>query len=394
MKLFVTIRATALLLGAMRVWCQDEEELTRPSDIWDVEVWGGLPAFDDDTQGPYGPLGWNQKPVYDPGARQGLSAAARLPNPCDNPKFLPPTYDLSGWNMTKTYLNVSGEYPLHYRFNVTVQDTANDYSVRCSGDFPVPWSPNTDWRVSCVPDNDQYSGNIWLVLFPLQRQDHGVWVEPREIWIPGTPVGMDHLWFCPPSTSANESDSSLYPRVYRANGGLRDNESRGTPTRFTGSCPAREMASVPYVCSNITTSPAVNTTLTRQLTSEKTGPLVPHPLAAPAEDRPQLVPTQDCTAMSLSYPDWVVEDGATYVPSSSKASLDTTMFNVTVTSRATGITNYCVWNGARQWLTCRPLAGALQDASQTSFQIYFNVDSRELSINQNWTCGDTGRTYL
>ncbi|KAK0648008.1 hypothetical protein B0T16DRAFT_455514 [Cercophora newfieldiana] len=390
MKLLANVLVIVLFGGAVPVWGQVEAGTSRPRDMWNVDIWGGLPPFADDTESPDESAFRNQKSVLDIGVHLGSSAAPRLPSPCTDANFLPPIYDLHEWNMTKTYLNASGEYPLRYHFSVTVQDVANNYSVRCSGDFPVPWSPNTDWRVLCIPEtafpDDQYGGNIWLVLFPLQRGEHGLRPNPREIWISGTPIGVDHLWFCPP-----RSNDSLYPRVYRANGGLRDNEVRGTPTRFNGSCPPQGTTNTPYVC-NITTSPAVNSTLTRPLFSGKTNPLLPHPVSAPIEDRPQLVPTQDCTTMSLSYPNWVVES-TTYVPSQPKASVNTTIFNVTITSRATGATNFCSWAGSNQWLTCSPPPGATQDPSQTLFQAHFNFDSRELSIRQNWTCGDAEGSY-
>ncbi|KAK3348678.1 hypothetical protein B0T25DRAFT_608834 [Lasiosphaeria hispida] len=381
MKLPANACAITLLWGLKHVLCQ--EESTRPKDIWDVEVWGGLPPLGDNAIEPFS---WNQKPVINPGPSPGSSTAPRLRNPCTDTDFLPPAYALSGWDMTKTYLNASGELPTHYQFNVTLQETANNYSLRCSGQFLVPFPPNQDLKTACIPDDefhdDRFQGNVWLYIRKLKTP------ESQDALIREGTLGLEHYWYCPPNAS-----ESAYPYVYRAIAGA---------SKFNGSCPLRQAANTPYVC-NATTTPGMTSRLTPRWLSNHTEPLVPHPLTSPPEERVELPPPRDCTDMSLTYPDWVIEEGATYVPSLPKTSINTTTLNFTITSRPTGTQHFCFWGGNNteiipqnmdlMVLRCRPLSGAPLDPSSSWFGVGFWSKSRELLVEQSWSCGDTRGTF-
>lgn len=358
-----------------------QEKPTRPKDVWDVEVWGGLPSLSPDAIESFS---WQQKPIIAPGPGTASGMAALLRNPCTDAEFLPPLYELSSWNVSKTYLNASGELPTYYTFSVTLQDTANSYSLRCSGEFRVPFPPNQDLKTPCAPEDafqdDRFQGNVWLIVRkPAPGAD--------DRWIREGSLGLEHFWYCPP-----HQGESAYPHVYRVISGT---------SKFNGSCPSQQTPNTTYAC-DVTTSPGMTSSLTPKWLRNQTESLIPHPLTSPAEERVDLPPTRDCTDMSLTYPDWVV-DNAIYVPNLPKTSINTTMLNFTITSRATGAQQFCSWGGNNTEvirenmdlmpLRCRPLPGALEDPSQSSFGAGFWSKSRELLVRQSWICGNIGGTY-
>jgi len=53
-------------------------------------------------------------------------ARRSLPNPCENPDFLPPVYQLRDFFAQRRY-----EYPVYSAANFTLVDVANGYSVSC-----------------------------------------------------------------------------------------------------------------------------------------------------------------------------------------------------------------------------------------------------------------------
>lgn len=173
-------------------------------------------------------------------------------------------------------------------------------------------------------------------------------------------------------------------------------------TRFNGSCPRRGLTDVPYAC-NITTAPSYASTFTPSVPPDQTlaQGLVPHPLAALPEEPFYPPPSRDCTDMSLTYPDWTIEDGAIYVPSPSRALMNQTTLNFTITSRPTGVQQLCRWGGRdlelrygdELMMACGPLPGAPYDASGTLFRVKFTTPNRELEVQQNWTCGSTRGDY-
>lgn len=378
MRLFRNFWAIALLWD--RKWYVLCQEATHPKDIWDVEVWGGLPLYNPDETDPHETVSWNAKPVYDPGTliQPGVKGVG-LPNPCTKSYFVDPVYDLFDWNVTKIYLNASGEYPADYYLNVIVKDSANNYSLFCSGDLSVSLPTPQDWKINCILDGAQFNGHG---LLSLRMEVPGAFVRSSAL-------GLEQYWYCSPKDS-----ESLYPHVYRAS----------VTTNTTASCPLRQAGNTSQSC---TVSPA--TSLKSSYYAPKgpstpMQPLIPHPLSSPPEQLAELAPTWDCTDMSLTYPHWVIEDGATYIPSLPDAGINTTVLNFTITSRATRVSHICSWAGGGSNLspnssrvslnmTCSPLPGAPPDPTKTSFAATFYPANRELAVEQSWICGDTAGTY-
>ena len=373
--------AIALLTLLRHVSSQGTED--RPKDLWDVELWGGLPPFTDVTANEDQMVVQVQNLVPEP--PNTVQEAVQLPNPCTDTGFRPPVYTFSGWNITKTYLNASGEYPSHYTLDVRLQDTANNYSMGCSSDLLAPWRLNQDWRTECVIEkgsrDDRFQSVTWLSV-RLRV------LETQETWLWGSGLGLQQYWHCPPG-----ANDSRYPREYQA----------GLSADFNASCPLREAANLAYACT-VVTAPSIKTAYTPKWSPNQTEPLVPRPLEATPEERPNLAPARDCTDMSLTHPDWVVEDGAIYVPNLPGTNLTTSTLNFTIASRPTGVQYFCFFGGNNTnvvntgfeylQLLCRQPPGSAPDPSRTSLAARFRPVNRQLSVSQAWICGDPEGSYL
>ena len=103
--------------------------------------------------------------------------------------------------------------------------------------------------------------------------------------------------------------------------------------------------------------------------------------------------------MSFTHPDWTV-DGLTYIPNPPGTPVNVTIANLTLTSRATGSKQVCRWGGdvlasqnGELRMACNQVdLGA--DNSNTLYVVRFRPSYRDLSIQQDWVCGDTQGTYL
>ncbi|KAK3370376.1 hypothetical protein B0H63DRAFT_552312 [Podospora didyma] len=295
MKSHFSLWAALFVLG-QGVLCHkaflQTKAIQQPKDAWDTETWGGLPLFIEQEESDLWDL-----PALDHQPRLLLPGVVSLPNPCTETTFAAPVYEYHQWNLRKTYLSSTGEYPVRYQLAVTLRDIANNYSMQ--------------WRINCAPEtdfqDDRFQGQVSL----------SMWLRIFEVdWLTYEPLSVTQYWYCPPGVNA-----SSYPR--------------------------------------------------------------------------------DCADMSLTHPDWVVENGTIYVPGPSWGLINQTTLNFTLTSRATGVQHFCRWGGRNLELVygdellmvCSPLPGAPYDASGTSFRVKFGYSNRELNVQQNWTCGDTKGTY-
>jgi len=350
------------LLFGLGVSCYEfipREVAIQPKDVWDTEIWSGLPRLLEQEETDLWNVTLSPRPKLLPGL--GTSGTPGLPNPCTDADFHAPVYEYQQWRLRKVYLNPNGEYPLRYQLTVTLRDSANNYAMQCVGTIDVPNVPYDRWRINCVPESDfqddrfqgQVSLSMWLRIFEVD-------------WLTYEPLSVSQFWYCPPVANA-----SAYPHVYKAYVG----------TAFNGSCQGRNMnttrTDVPYAC-NITTLPsyAANFTQSLSLTANVTGALVPRPLVPVPEERSDPPPARDCTDMSLTYPDWTIEGDMVYVPSPSRAPINQTTLNFTITSRATGVSHFCRWGGRNVevqnydelQMVCSAPSGSPYDASGTSFR--------------------------
>ena len=118
-------------------------------------------------------------------------------------------------------------------------------------------------------------------------------------------------------------------------------------------------------------------------------------------------PAEDCTDISFTHPDWVLDD-IFYIPGPkpTKPDVKTTSLNFTVASRATGAQAHCRWEGALKdhmfssdrgvmVLVCSSSPQNISNAfrSRDNFTADYYMDGRELTLRQDWTCGDTQGKY-
>jgi len=116
-------------------------------------------------------------------------------------------------------------------------------------------------------------------------------------------------------------------------------------------------------------------------------------------------PPQDCTELSFSYPDWTVHD-LTYVqPVSWDNAAATASFNTSISHRPTGVRWRCQW-GAEAGVTERwafvseyymlpvcKIEGVDPLNSNSSLLVRFNANTKSITVDQSWRCGDTAGTY-
>ncbi|KAK5655527.1 hypothetical protein OQA88_5458 [Cercophora sp. LCS_1] len=374
----------------LRVSCNKlvhREEAVQPKDVWDTGVWGGLPPLNEQEEVDL----WDVAPYPRPNLLKGPESDTTLglPNPCTDAGFHAPVYEYHQWRLRKVYLNPNGEYPLRYQLTVTLRDGANNYSMQCAGTIDVLSVPYDRWRINCVPESEQHddrfqgqvSLSMWLRLFEVD-------------WLTYDPLSVTQYWHCPPAVNV-----SSYPGIFLEHGSHVYKAYAGTS--FNGSCPKRNATDVPYVC-NITTLPSYAANFTQSASLNVTEILEPRPLTPTPEERVDPPPARDCTDVSLTYPDWTIEGDTIYVPSPSRALINQTTLNFTLASRATGISHFCRWGGRNLevgrysdelQMVCSAPPGSAYDASGTAFRVIFGYSNRELSIAQNWTCGNTKGDY-
>jgi hypothetical protein len=124
--------------------------------------------------------------------------------------------------------------------------------------------------------------------------------------------------------------------------------------------------------------------------------LHPRPLANNTYDLTSgPVPSQDCTDLSFTHPDWLV-DGLTYIKAQNERELTGIRLNFTVTSRVTQAIAFCSLKRKQAegnktdqvvQLSCG-ITGNSANESDSIFEASFDADQDLLSISQTWTCGE------
>jgi len=111
------------------------------------------------------------------------------------------------------------------------------------------------------------------------------------------------------------------------------------------------------------------------------------------------LPESNCADLSFTYPNWVV-DNLTYIPNAAGTNLSTTVLNFTVISRATGSQHLCYWAGNTSRMTssefqldCKPVNPSTKDSSQTMYSNRFHPTAKQITLRQDWVCGDPQGGY-
>jgi len=132
--------------------------------------------------------------------------------------------------------------------------------------------------------------------------------------------------------------------------------------------------------------------------------LIPRPVAARAHsDHPSTAPSKDCTDMSFTHPDLVIDDFY-YVPSASSSEWNMTAqdFNFTMTNYATGTRSLCQTKHAFSHVQrgvdvdCSTILTPQNDAflsHSTPRDGLFLLDSHELWVGEAWTCSDASGNH-
>lgn len=381
----------------------------RPKDLWETNIWGGLPSLQElsaELNIPEAPSAANF--VSRPNTFQAAAVAhnntttdSRLPNPCTDASFRAPVYEIVSWNVTRAHSDSSSlDSPVRIDVAATLWDRVNNYSMQCAGDlmFARPWDY---WYISCAPEGGFRDEGLQ------QLASIALWSQPFSRDSGTNNLMVQQYWGC----AIQEQEDIRFPYVHSCQQQAGDTEvltqdagrrvytARATNHRFTVSCPSKNTTSINC---NMTTPSRLQSDFTLPWNANQTTPLRSLPIVGPAEQRPQAgVPSLDCALNAFTHPDWTIEEGATYIPSPPGGKLADITLNLTITSRVTGIQHLCRWGGdhkAVDWygnpqLSCALPAGAAFDASLTSYIMVFFPDKRTLRIDQRWVCGDSAGTY-
>jgi hypothetical protein len=113
------------------------------------------------------------------------------------------------------------------------------------------------------------------------------------------------------------------------------------------------------------------------------------------------LPALDCTDMSFTHPDWLIENFF-YAPQFTSGNTTVqAVINFTATSRATTARIECHWPGEEPLIVPHTylsrmdcyMAGFPNGTdpfqSNSTFDVSFDERSNEMEIRQSWTCGDS-----
>jgi hypothetical protein len=158
-----------------------------------------------------------------------------------------------------------------------------------------------------------------------------------------------------------------------------------------------------YVC-NMTTPLPVTINARWMPPTLPSAQLVPRPMMTPNTNASRGLnppPVQDCTDMSFTHPDWVL-DNVVYVSGQQpmRPNIKTSSFNFTLTSRVTGVRMLCQWEGAlgdETFVADKGLMLLACSSSQGGPDLFRSRDKvvseysmalRQLRIRHEWICGD------
>jgi hypothetical protein len=307
--------------------------------------------------------------------------------------------------VTRVYLNASGEHPNTFYIAVRLRDSANNYSMNCAGEHVIRNSGPYEQRYTpCAPEGG-FNDNSFrpIVSFELYEPTLTLSAIPERVGGISSKVGLQQYWICtpPPASSSSSSSSSSYIRVFKAT--VRTDISLTCPARKEGSAPGERIQ-----C--ITSTPgSLRADYTSKYDAGLTPPLTPWPFdPPPAEKGLHPTPPRDCTDLSLTHPNVIVEDGVLLqLGPQGRAGSNTTghSLQLTLTSRVTGASHSCRWGSA--WnhtqivgyqnltlaLRCTPPSEAPPDPFDSVFTMEFTPSTGRATISHRWQCGNVEGTY-
>ena len=322
----------------------------------------------------------------------------RLPNPCLDSNFQAPVYDFLDWNVTRVYLNASGEHPNTFDIAVRLRDIPNNYSLNCAGQHVIRNSGPYEQRyTACTPEGG-FNDNSFrpIVSFELYEPILTLSTTPDGVGI-NSKVGLQQYWICTPPPA---SSSSSYSRVFKA----------AVRADIRLACPARNGSALGERIQCITTTPgSLRADYTPKYDASLTPPLMPWPFdPPPAEEGLHPAPPRDCTDLSLTHPNVIVEDGVLLElgpQGRGSSNMTGNSLQLTLTSRVTGVSHWCRWGSA--WnhtqisgyqnltlaLRCTPPSEAPPDPFGSVFTMEFTPSTGRATIRHRWQCGNVGGTY-
>ncbi|KAK1751131.1 hypothetical protein QBC47DRAFT_464326 [Echria macrotheca] len=373
------------------VTCQNA--VSRPKDIWETNTWGGLPPLNDSPQ----EISASAIKILQTELK-ATDASEHLPNPCLDSTFQTPVYDFLDWNVTRVYLNASGEYPNTFHIAVRLRDSANNYSMNCAGDHMIRNTGPFEQRYTpCAPEGG-FNDNSFQPLVSFELYEPILQESSIPNWAGqdlNSKIGLQQYWIC-----TSPADPSSYPRVFKAT--VRDD--------IRLACPARNgSATGERIQCNTKTPGSLRADYTPKYDASLTPVLIPSPFdPPPAEEGLHPAPPRDCTDLSLTHPDVIVEDGVLLqIGPQGRSGTNMTghSLQLNLTSRVTGVSHSCRWGEA--WnqteisgdrnltlvLRCTPPPAAPPDPFGSVFSMTFAPSTGSATIRHWWQCGDMGGTY-
>ncbi|KAK0618915.1 hypothetical protein B0T14DRAFT_584163 [Immersiella caudata] len=309
-------------------------------------------------------------------------------NPCGNPTFQPPIYTLDNINVVKSFRSDGGADENNVRvnfdgtLNFTLSDVANNYSLSCSwgqrsdrGVAPRGYGKDRgDWGYNnCVdPITGEAPPSESRVATLLNLDIQGLLRNQS----PQSPVRIAQYWWDPPyQAHAEVSVDVTCPQV-----GSRNSAAPCNVTQKVASAKAQWVP-------RGTLFPG-----TKQLERRSTTP--------PSNKGIDPPPSRDCSDVSLSYPDWTIQELTYKEPESWSNATATASFNMSLTHRPTGVRMRCQWGAdvgvTEIWTAVSTLVmvtlckteGADSLNSSSSLKAIFDTSAKELSLEQRWKCGD------
>jgi len=258
--------------------------------------------------------------------------------------------------------------------NFTLRDTANNYILRCVWG---PFQHRHRWEEYVRGICKREDPNVALS-DPCQQQTLvRIRVFGASNIAAKSVLTVLQEWYCP--------FSNVYPTYFQATGGAE--VTIGCPVGKEGSDMATSQ------CDVLTSSPIkIDAKWIPPGPAKMERQLIPHPDPLPT---PLLgpAPSKECTELSVSHPDWTVED-LVYVPDSDSSLM------VTLNSRALeGLRFVCQSSGktAAQsaiTLSCTRDAGQTDAFNSSSvFSLEYNPGAKNLRIQRDCLCGDTKGTF-
>jgi len=300
------------------------------------------------------------------------NGSSQLRDPCLDNSFQPPVYQITNLTVSKEFV-MEENYPSSVFATFDITDVANqNHSFHCA------WQSGADsrdyWRQFCTP-----VGGGWLAKRSLTLMNLHPWelIHNRSN---EEPIRFVEYWFC------DIKNGEIYPQVYQSRADMIVDVT----------CPFQGTIGVEHFC---TISNQLPMTVKSQWQPTGALPgtrrLVPRLESGTGSGGLYPPPSRDCTEVSLTHPDWVLSE-FTYTPGIDPEKYETAIVTFSLEGRASGTRVTCGYGGKDGTaaegelliLACSPHQNASLE-SHSRLAVKFHSHDRWLSIQEDWTCGDT-----